>query len=239
MEIVTHSSIIKNNSLFESLIKKALDKGIITEETLEELKEELIEEDEKKYYYELNDPLTASVDEDKEIELFDKFFPKKNDWSIVPEIVGNECSNSHLHILALSGELEVLDHPMIFTLKNDDENTPFHYLAVAGKMEVLKYPEVFTLKNIRGDTPFHFLALMGKIEVLDYPEVINLKNKDKETPLHYLADENENIIEILKCIECATLQNIHGITPLSSMLARFYKYCNVYYPQSPHQSQSY
>ena len=61
------------------------------------------------------------------------------------------------------GNLDVLEHPSVDKVVNNNGNTPLHLLASAGKIEVLEHPSVDKVVDKYGWTPLHFLASAGEV----------------------------------------------------------------------------
>ena len=59
--------------------------------------------------------------------------------------------------------------------------------AEIGNLEVLKHPSVDKIKDDEGWTPLHWLALNAEVGVLDHPSVDKVRNNEGATPLHELA----------------------------------------------------
>jgi len=83
------------------------------------------------------------------------------------------------------GNLEVLKSDLVDKVK--DNWTPLHILAYKEVKDILNHPSVDKVKDNDGWTPLHWLARYGVRETLDHPSVDQVKGNDGRTPLHFLA----------------------------------------------------
>ena len=108
-----------------------------------------------------------------------------------------KVTKDNIFDLADKGDVRILSHKDVATVKDNFGWTPLHYLAMRGKVEVLSHKDVATVKDL-GWTPLHWLANEGKVEVLSHKDVATVKDRDGWTPLHFLADQGKVKVKDLK-----------------------------------------
>lgn len=94
-------------------------------------------------------------------------------------------NNSDLFRKAVNGKMTDFTDYEIKTVINDRGLTPLHIFAMIGDKEILNHPLVSVLKNNFGDTPLHLYSLYCNIEykeIPSHPDMKNVFNNHLETP---------------------------------------------------------
>ena len=130
----------------------------------------------------------------------------------------DEDGDTLLHVLALNGA-DVLHHPSVATVTNNQGKTPLHIMVDFGNKDVLKHPEAIKARDDIGDTPLHYLAniIPEDDEILNHPEVSTIRNDNGRTPLHAIALSGRNYLKTLAHNDIAKVQDENGDTPLHDL----------------------